>query len=65
MMRQFEVTFDVLVEARTDSFLGASRSDMQNRTMVVPANDPNNAQRMIEAMFGRQNVVVKSAYPVN
>lgn len=64
MLRNFEVTFDVLLEARTETFLGASRSDMQNRTLVVPATDSNTAQRMVEAMFGRENVVVKYAYEV-
>lgn len=64
-MRNFEVTFDLLTEARTDSFLGSTRSDLQNKTLVVPATDATTAQRMVEAMFGRQNVVVKYAYPVN
>jgi hypothetical protein len=64
-MRQFEVTFDVLLEARTNSFLGSSRSDMQNKTLVIPATDANTAQRLVETMFGRQNVLVKYAYPVN
>lgn len=64
-MRSYQVTFDLLVEARTDTFLGSSRTDLQNKTVVIPATDPTNAQRLVEAMFGYQNVVVKSAYPVN
>ncbi len=32
---QFRVTFDILTESRTDTFLGSSRSDLQNLTAVV------------------------------
>jgi hypothetical protein len=63
-LRQFEVTFDILLESRTNTFLGASRSDVQNKTMIVQASDPNTAQRMVEGMFGWEHVVVKHAYPV-
>lgn len=60
---QYQVTFDVLVEARTDTFMGAGRSDLSNQTVVVEARSPNHAQQLVEAMYGgRQNVVVKSAY---
>lgn len=60
---QYKVTFDVLVEARTDTFMGASRSDLSNQTVVVEAISPNHAQQLVEAMYGgRQNVVVKFAH---
>ncbi len=60
---QFRVTFDILTESRTDTFLGSSRSDLQNLTAVVEAFNTTQAQNMVESMYGgRQNVVVKSVY---
>ena len=62
---QFRVTFDILTERRTDTFMGSSRSDLQNQTAVVEAPSTTQAQRLVEAMYGgSQMVVVKSAYPV-
>lgn len=62
---KFQVVFDILTEARTNSYLGASRSDLQNQTMVVEAQSVVQAQRQVEAMYGGyQNVVVKYATPV-
>lgn len=62
---QYEVTYDILIEPRTDTFLGASRTDVQNNSMVVSANDPNTARRIVESMFGWNNVLVKTAYRIN
>lgn len=65
MNRLYEVTYDILVQARTDSFLGSSRTDLMNLKSRVSAISPNQAQAIVEAQNGGRNVcVTKSAYPV-
>ncbi len=49
---QWEVTYDILVEARTDSFLGASRSDLQSLKVVVNASGSGQAKEMVQSMNG-------------
>lgn len=62
---QIQVVFDILTEARTASSLGASRSDLQNQTVVVEAQSTIQAQRQVEAMYGgSQNVLVRYAQPL-
>ena len=62
---QWEVTYDILVEARTDSFLGASRSDVQNLTVVVNATNSGTAREMVQAMNGGYaNCLVKNVRPL-
>lgn len=64
-LRQFEVTYDILLEPRTETFLGGSCSNVQYQKMMVSALDPNTAQRIVEGMFGWNNVLVRSAIPVS
>ena len=62
---QWEVTYDILVEARTDSFLGASRSDVQNLKIVVNASSSSQAKSMVESMNGGySNCLVHNARPL-
>jgi hypothetical protein len=62
---QWEVTYSLLVESRTDTFLGSSRSDVQNLKMVVNASSSNQASQMVQSMNGGYaNCLVHSAYPL-
>ena len=62
---QWEVSYDILVEARTDTFLGASRSDLQNLKVVVNASNSGQAKEMVQAMNGGYtNCLVHSARPL-
>jgi len=64
-MAKYQVTYEILTEARTDSFLGSSRSDLQGLQVVVEANGPNQASQMVEAMNGgHSRCRVTSAYMV-
>lgn len=65
MNQLYEVTYDILTQSRTDSFLGSSRTDLMNLKTMVQANGPTQAQRIVEAQNGgSNNCVAKSAYPV-
>ena len=65
MSNLYEVTYDILVQPRTSTFLGQSRSDLQNIKTVVSANGPNQAQQIVEAQNGGySNCLVKNARPV-
>jgi len=62
---QWEVTYSLLVESRTDTFLGSSRSDVQNLKMVVNASSSSQASQMVQSMHGGyDNCLVHSAYPL-
>jgi len=62
---QWEVTYDILVESRTDSFLGASRSDLQNIKVVVNASGSGQAKEIVQSMMGGYSkCLVHSAYPL-
>ena len=64
-MGQYKVTYDILTESRTDSFLGSSRTDLQNLTTVVTASSQSQARSMVEAMNGgSRNCVVKFTIPL-
>ena len=49
---EYLVRYEILVEARTDTFLGASRSDLQSLSTVVHAAHPGQAQAMVESQNG-------------
>jgi len=51
-MAKYEVRYEILVEARTDSFLGSSNSYLNNLKTVVEAFGPGDAQAMVEAQNG-------------
>ena len=51
-MTMYQVTYEILTEARTDSFMGSGSSFMQNLTTVVTANSPNQACDMVQNMNG-------------
>lgn len=40
-MTNYEVTYESLIEPRTDSFLGSGNSSLQNLKIIVAANSPN------------------------
>lgn len=60
---KFEVVFDVITQPLSSPYAGySSRTDLQDRKMVVEAGSSQQAERQIEAMFGgRSNVRVKVA----
>jgi hypothetical protein len=62
---EYLVRYEILIEARTDSFLGSSRSDLQSLSTVVNAANPGQAQAMVENQFGgHSRCRVYSAVPV-
>ena len=63
---QYKVSYDILTESRTDSFLGSTRSDLQNLQIVVNAPmGPGQAGQIVQAMFGGpNNCRINSAYPI-
>lgn len=61
---RFLVTYDILVEPRTSSFLGSTRSDIMNLTTTVEAMSATQASAIVEAQNGGYTkCLVKSAYP--
>jgi hypothetical protein len=48
----YEVKYEIMTEDRTNSFLGSTRSDLQNLITNVEAKSPNQACAMVEAMNG-------------
>lgn len=65
-MALYEVTYEILVEERTDSFLGSSNTTLNNLKMTVNANSPNQACEMVQAMNGGwSRCRAFSAYPVS
>lgn len=60
---RFEVVFDIVTEPRRHQFDAyASRTDLTNRTMVVEAGSSQQAERLVESMFGGpMNIRVKYA----
>ena len=62
---QWEVTYSLLVESRTDTFLGSSRSDVQNLKMVVNASSSSQGSQMVQSMNGGYaNCLVHNARPL-
>jgi hypothetical protein len=49
---QYRVNYEILVESRTDTFLGSGRSDLSNLHMVVEAPNPSAACKIVENMHG-------------
>ena len=63
-MTMYKVCYEILTEPRTDSFLGSGSTSLQNLTMLVEANGPNQACAMVEAMNGGwAHCRTVSAYP--
>jgi hypothetical protein len=54
----FEVNYSILVEERTDTYMGSSRSDMQYLRTTVQAPSVGQAQAIVEAQFGGSRRVV-------
>lgn len=66
MTQLYEVTYDVFVEPRTDTFLGSSNTNLMNLKTRVMATGPNQAQQIVEAQNGGSSFCqAKSAYPVS
>ena len=65
-MQNYLVTYALSVDSNpTDTQGFSSSTDRNNLQMVVPAMYPNQAQAIVEAMFGGPTrCYVKSAYPV-
>ena len=62
-MAQYEVTYSLGSRTDTSSFTGTS--GLQYQKIVVEANGPTTAQRIVESMFGGpNNVLVGSAWQV-
>ena len=62
---RYEVRYDILVEPRTDTFLGASRSDLQCITVTVEAANPGQATAIVENQNGgRSRCLVHGARPL-
>ena len=62
---KFRVTYDILVEARSDNYNGIGRSDLQNLTTEVEALNAGQASAMVQAQNGGASIcVVKVAVPV-
>lgn len=60
---KFEVVFDVITQPLSSPYAAyGSRSDLQDRKMIVEAGSSQQAERQVEAMFGgRSNIRVKVA----
>jgi hypothetical protein len=64
-MALYEVTYEILTEARTDSFMGSSSSNLMNLKTVVNATGPNQARDIVEAQNGGSRFCrAQSAWPV-
>lgn len=64
-MTMYQVTYEILSEARTDSFMGSSSSNMSNLTTTVEAISPNQARDIVEARNGgHAHCRTFGAYPV-
>lgn len=64
-MSVYEVTYEILTEARTDSFLGSSNTMLSNLKTTVTANGINQAMEMVQAMNGGwSRCRAVSAYPI-
>lgn len=62
-MAQYEVTYSLGSRTDTSSFSGSTA--VQYQKIVVEANGPTTAQRIVESMFGGpSNVLVGSAWQV-
>jgi hypothetical protein len=62
-MAQYEVTYSLGSRTDTSSFTGTS--GLQYQKIVVEANGPTTAQRIVENMFGGpNNCLVGSAWQV-
>jgi hypothetical protein len=58
---KFEVVFDIKTQSYSNGAY-SSRTDLQDRKMVVEAGSSQQAERLVESMFGGQsNVRVKVA----
>ena len=51
-MSLYEVTYEILTEERTDSFLGSGNTTLSNLKTMVNANGVNQAMEMVQAMNG-------------
>jgi hypothetical protein len=65
MNRSYEVTYALSTDPNaTATSAFQSRTDVNNLKIVVEANSPNQAQTIVENMFGgRIRCRVNSAYP--
>lgn len=55
MSKRWRVNYEIYVEPRTDTFLGTTRSDLQNLTTVVEALSGGQARSIVEAQYGGPN----------
>jgi hypothetical protein len=60
-MQTYEVSYSILTEARTDTFGGTGRSDLQNITMQVQAINGGQAQAIVEGQYGGKNTCIVHA----
>ena len=51
-MSLYRVNYEILTEARTDSFLGSSNTNLNNLWTTVHAQHPGQARDMVEAQNG-------------
>lgn len=51
-MQNYEVNFSILTEARTDTYCGMGRSDLQNLKVTVQALNGGQAQAIVESQHG-------------
>lgn len=51
-MSLYRVNYEIMTEARTDSFLGASNTNLNNLWTTVSAQNPGQARDMVEAQNG-------------
>lgn len=51
-MALYRVNYEILTEARTDSFLGSSNTNLNNLYTTVQASGPSQARDMVEAQNG-------------
>lgn len=66
MTQLYEVTYDILREPRTDTFLGSGSTNLMNLKTRVQATGPNQAREIVEAQNGGSRFcVTKSAYTVS
>lgn len=64
-MALYEVTYEILTEARTDSFMGSSNTNLMNLKTVVNATGPNQARDIVEAQNGGSRFCrALNAFPV-
>jgi len=64
-MQMFRVTYALATDVNESNVNFGSSTDRNNLEMIVPALYPNQAQLIVETMFGGPSrCYVKSAYPV-